>query len=192
MKRLLTFAVAVAAVASSLSAQAALLDVKFSGIVQSQGGTTFAVNDPISGGFFFDTQTLTYTSFKIGGYSVATGFESKADMTPDQYSSIYTAQLSPVSTGGTSNSSFVLNLEGINKWPTFDAVALLTNYTMPSNLDKPNSSFGFYIANADGTNIQQLQAQLTAINVPEPESFGLLVIGLAAMLSHRKARRSHC
>jgi hypothetical protein len=206
MKRLLTLAVAVAAVASSLSAQAAVLDVNFSGLVQSQTGTAFAVNSPISGEFMYDTSTNWYTSFMIGGYSSpinpdpelgkASGYESKAYITPDQYSAQYTAQLSPVSPvplGGTINNTFWVDLEGMNQWPTFDAVALLTNSSqLPSNLDTTLSNFGFYTANADGTNIQQLTASITRFAVPEPTSFGLLLVGAAAMFSQRLTRRTRC
>jgi hypothetical protein len=191
MKRLLTLAVAVAAVASPLSAQAAVLDVNFSGLVQSQTGTTFAVGSPISGEFLYDASSSTYLSFKIGGYSVAPGYASSASVTPDQYSALYTAQVSPVPLGGTINSTFSLDLEGMNQWPTFDAVALLTHSSqIPGNLDTTLSNFGFYTANADGTNIQQLTASITRFAVPEPASFGLLLVGAAAMFSQRLTRRT--
>jgi hypothetical protein len=204
MKRLLTLAVAVAAVASTLTAQAAVLDVKFSGTVQSHIGTSFADNAPISGEFFLNSSTGKYLSFNIGGYSVAPGFESKADISPDQYSALYTAQVSPVTQGGI-NSTFSLDLEGVNKWTSFnDAVGLLTDTSqIPSNLNiKPNntpydstfSNFGFYTGNADGTNIKQLTASLNSIavsTVPEPENFELMMVGWL-VIGIRLARRNRC
>jgi hypothetical protein len=192
MKRLLTLAVAVAAVASSLSAQATVLDVKFSGIVQSHIGTSFADNAPISGEFFLDSSTSKYLSFKIGGYSVAPGYTSSATITPDQYSALYTAQVSPVTQGGTINSTFSLDLEGKNQWSTFNAVALLAdNSQLPGNIDF-YSTFGFYTGNADGTNIKQLTASLNSIavsTVPEPENFELMMVGWL-VIGIRLARRT--
>ena len=192
MKQLLNLIMAIAAVVTPLSSHADVIDARFSGTVQSQTGTPFSINAPISGAFAFDTGTNSFTSFAIGGVAVAAGYGSTAEITPDQYSALYRAQLSPVGQGGTLNSTFIVDLEGVNKWPSFDAVALLTNSSwVTSNLDTTLSSFGYYIANADGTNIRQVTASLsnfTVAAIPEPSSVALMMVG-AVLLGLRVARR---
>ena len=192
MKRLSIFAVAVAAVATTWSAHAVVLDARFSGTVGSQTNTGFARDAPIAGEFFFDTDSAKYLSFSIGDQSVAPGFASTAAITPDQYSAIYRAQLSPVQQGGTLNSTFTLDLEGLNKWPSLDAVAVLTNTSqLASNLDTSASSFGFYSASSDGTGVRSVSAALNAFQVsavPEPSSTALLLVGVAAA-GLRRVRR---
>ena len=194
MKQVLTISLAFAAAAAMLPAHADIIDARFSGAVQSQVGTTFASNAPISGQFSFDTDTRSFLSFSIGGLSVAAGYRSMADITPDQYLALYTAQLSPVEQGGSLNSSFSVALEGIEKWPSFDAVALLTDRAqLATNLDTTLSTFGYYVANSDGTNIRSMTARLTDLSVsavPEPANAALLLVGIAAMgltrARHRK------
>lgn len=185
MKHFFKMIVATAAIAASLSAHAALLDVTFSGIVQSQNGSSFAVNAPITGEFVFDTLSSRYVTFTIGDQSVATGFASSAAITPNYYSAIYQAQVSPVSQSGISNSSFSVDLEAITAWPSYDAAALLTNANqLSTNLDTANSTFSFYSANSDGTSVQSLTSSLTIVQVtpvPEPTSVALMLLGLAAM-----------
>ena len=185
MKHVLTISLALAAAATTLPTHADIIDARFSGAVQSQIGTTFAINAPVSGQFSFDTDTNRYLSFTVAGLSVASGYRSMANITPDQYLALYTAQLSPVEQGGTRNSSFSVALEGIDKWPSFDAVAVLTNRALlATNLDTALSSFGYYVANSDGTNIQSISARLTTLNVsvvPEPASAALLLAGIAAI-----------
>ena len=127
MPRLLTLALVAAAAITPLPAHAIPIDVKFMGTVQSQIDSGFAVNSPVSGEFIYDTATAKYTLFTIGDRSVAPGFASSADVTPDLLSAIYQAQLSPVQQGGTLNSTFTVDLEALIKWPSNDAVALLTN-----------------------------------------------------------------
>lgn len=193
MKRFFKLTVATLAIAASLSAHAVVLDVTFSGLVQSQSGSSFALNSPISGEFFFDTLTGTYSSFTIGDQAVAAGFTSSAAVTPDLYSALYEAQVSPVAQGGTSNSTFSLDLEGLSKWSSNDAVALLSDASqLSTNLDTGNSSFNYYTANSDGTAINSLNASLTSVQVstvPEPTSLALMLAGIAA-LGLRRARRS--
>lgn len=193
MKRLLKLAVAVAAVATSLSVHASVIDAKFSGTVASQVNTSFAVGTPISGEFFYDTFAGRYLSFMVGGQSVAPGYSSSASITPDQYSAIYQAQLSPV-LGGAVNSTFAVDLEGLSPWPFRDPMALLLDAgQLAANLDTSLSNFGFYTANADGTGVRSLNAMLTGIRVsavPEPGTAVLLLVGVAAVGSLRRSRRS--
>lgn len=193
MKRLLKLAVAIAAVATSLSAHASVIDAKFSGTVGSQVNTSFAVGTPISGEFSYDTFAGRYLSFMVGGESVAPGYSSLASITPDQYSAIYQAQLSPV-LGGTVNSTFAVDLEGLSPWPFWDPMALLLDAgQLATNLDTSLSNFGFYTANADGTGVRSLNAMLTGFRVtavPEPGTAALLLVGVAAVGGLRRSRRS--
>jgi hypothetical protein len=106
----------------------------------------------VSGEFIFDT--VTANLFTIGGRSVAPSFAWSASVTPDLTSAIFQAQLSPVQPGGgTVNSTFILDLEALIKWPSNDPFALLAPNVLAANLDTGLSSFGFYIANADGTGV---------------------------------------
>ena len=191
MKRFFKLTVATVAIAASLSAHAVVLDVTFSGTVQSQNGSSFALNSPITGEFFFDTVSGTYASFTVGDQAVAAGYASAADISLDLYSAYYKAQVSPVQMGG-NNSTFALDLESSNKWSTSDAVALLSNTSqLSTNLETANSSFGYYTAHSDGTSVNSLNATLTSIQVttvPEPSSVALLLAGIAAV-GLRRARR---
>ena len=83
MNHFFKLAVASAAIAASLSAHADLLDVTFSGIVTSQNGSSFAANAPITGEFFFDTVSGTFSSFTVGDQAVAAGYTSSAAITPE-------------------------------------------------------------------------------------------------------------
>lgn len=184
---------ALAAVAAT-PVRAAVIDARFSGVVASQAGTSFVVGGAISGEFIYNTDTRTFPTFTVGGASVAPGYASTAAITPDRFSAQYRAQLSPVQQGGTLNSSFMVDLEGLVPWPTTDAVALLTNAgALATNLDTINSpndfipsTFGYVTGNADGSNIRRVSANLTSLQVavPEPASLALLAIacvGLGAL-----------
>ena len=194
MKRLLSIAGAFVALAAAAPAHAFLIDARFAGIVDTQRNyPTLPSGASVDGEFVYDTATSRYVSFTIGGLSVAPGYASTASVTPDLYSAIYQAQLSPVP-GGTLNSTFNLDLEGIGRWPSSNAIALLLNASqLANNLDTTLSTFGFFTGNADGTNIRSLSAALSRIQVtaiPEPGSVLLLVAGAAAAAMRLRRRRT--
>jgi hypothetical protein len=178
--------------AASSATNASVIDARFNGTVNSQANTTFAIGNAITGEFLYDTSLGRFLTFTVGGQAAAPGFVSAASVTPDLFSAIYQAQVSPV-LGGSINSTVAVDLEGINQWASSNAVALLLNASqLMSNLDTTLSNFSFFNANADGTNVHSLNATLTGIQVtavPEPGSVALLLIGLSA-IGLRRARRS--
>src|SRR5215472_12526914 len=160
MKRTLSV-LALTALAATVPAHAAILAVSFTGTVfQTQGATGQAIGSTVMGHFDLNSTTGSYLDFTIGGKSVATGYMSSATIGPALTDAIYMAQLSPVSTGMPSNSTFSLDLSSLTTWPSTDtAYTLLTDTTqLTTNLDtinKPSSAFpstfGYYTANSNGT-----------------------------------------
>jgi len=174
MKHTLSF-LAIGALAVVLPAQATMYSVNFAGTVyQTVGATGEAVGSTVTGHFDLNSTSGSYSDFTIAGQSVAPGYQSSAVMVPAFTDAIYTAQLSPVSAGGTSNSSFSLDLSSLTFWPSGDtAFTLLTDTTqLTTNLDTVTnpasvfpSTFDYYTANANGTNIVSLAANLTSLAV---------------------------
>ncbi len=149
MRHFLRIAAAVAAIVTSICAHASFIDANFFGTVSSQVNAGFGLNSPITGEFIYDTSSARFLSFTIGGQTIAPGFASTAAITPDLFTALYRAQISPVQQGGTVNSTFTLDLEALNTpWPSNNAVALLSNAgQLATNLDLLNSSFGFFMGN---------------------------------------------
>ncbi len=196
------FAVASFAAICSLPAHAATIySVSFTGsVTQTQGSTGESVGSVVMGRFDLNSVSG-FSSFLIDGRSVAAGYVSSATIGPALFDAIYTAQVSPVATGTPSNSSFSLDLSSLSAWPASDtAYTLLTDTNqLRTNLDTVTnplsafpSTFGYYTANADGTNVVALRANLTSITVtatPEPVSFGLLAISLPGLICLVRRRR---
>lgn len=161
-------------------AHAAILDTVFTGKMSAETGLALAPGAVVSGEFFYNTASATYLAFTIAGVSILPGYGSTAGITPDLYSAIYRAQISPVQQGGTVNQTFALDLEGTNPFPSNDAVALLTNSSQLSGNIDPSSNFTYYTANSDGTNVRSLTANLSTVSttVPEPMSLMLLATSL--------------
>ena len=207
MKRTLSF-LAIAAVAVVIPAHAAAVyNVNFTGTVfQTQGATGQSIGSTVAGHFDLDSGTDLFLDFTIAGKSIAAGYQSFATIGPALTDAIYTAQVSPVSSGGTSNSTFSLDLSSLSTWPSADTViTLLTDTTqLTTNLDKVTnplsafpSTFRYFTANADGTNVVALNANLTSLTAavvvaatPEPATLTLLVsslLGLALFVHRRRA-----
>lgn len=200
MKRTVSLALAAMAAAASVPAQAANYSVSFSGIVfQTVGATGRSVGNTVSGSFVLTPSG--FSSFLIDGLSVAPGFDSSAAITPDEFDAIYEAQVSPVATGGPTNSTFVLDLSSINGWPSGDTARTLLTDTnqLANNLDtitndpddNPiDSSFSYYTATASGTNVVSLDVDLTSLSVavPEPMTMALLATSMLGMGIARRRR----
>ena len=153
------------------------------------------------GHFDLNSATGNFLDFMIAGKSVASGYTSFASIGPALTDAIYTAQVSPVLASGTpSNSTFSLDLSSLTNWPSTDtAFTLLTDTTqLTTNLDTITnplsafpSTFNYYTANADGTNVVSLTANLTSITAmatPEPASLALVVpllLGLGFFVRRR-------
>ena len=194
MQRLSILAVALSAACTAFSANAVVVNASFTGTVQSQISSGFAINAPISGSFAYDTSSASFVTFSIGGFSVAPGYASIAAFSADQNSAYYMAQLSPVP-GGTLNSTFTLDLEaGANPWASASVISLLSDATqLASNLDFTASTFKFYTGNADATQVHSATAGLTGLTVtapvPEPGTGALLAIGLVGLMLGRAKRQ---
>jgi len=184
----------IVALAAAIPAHATVYGVNFTGIVsETQGATGFATGGTVSGHFDLSTVGPTFLDFTIGGKSVAAGYQSSAVIGPALFDAIYTAQVSPVALGGTSNSSFSLDLSSLTTWPSIDnAFTLLTDTNqLQTNLDTVTnplsafpSTFDYYTADSNGANIVSLTADLTSVTataVPEPGSFALLVASVLAL-----------
>lgn len=181
-----------------LSAPFAHADViysaNFTGIVsQTQGATGESIGSSVTGHFDLDSTTNNFIDFTIAGMSVAPGYQSFASIGPARFDAIYTAQVSSVSTGAPSNNSFSLDLSSLTTWPSTDTVfTLLTDKTqLSTNLDTVSnplsafpSTFNYFTANADGTNVVSLTANLTSISAtatPEPASLLLVASSLLGL-----------
>jgi len=202
MKRTLSF-LAIATLAAVVPASATMYSVNFTGTVyQVQGSTGQSVGSTVSGHFDLNGATGNFADFTIAGKSVATGYQSSAVIDPGGFDAIYTAQISPVSAGGTSNNSFILDLSSLGSWPSTDnAFTLLTDANqLSTNLDTVSnplssnpSTFNYYTANSNGTNIVSLAADLTSITVtatPEPTTvalFGCSLLGIGFFARRRRA-----
>lgn len=209
MKRTLpVLAIAALAVVSAAPAHAAAIySASFTGIVyQTQGATGESVGSTVTGNFDLDSGTGDFLDFTIAGQSVAPGYLSSATIGPALFDAIYTAQVSPVALGTPSNSSFSLDLSSLSTWPSTDTpYTLLTDTSqLTTNLDTITnplsafpSTFNYYTANAEGTNVVSLSADLTSITAtaaaaaaPEPSSLVLLassLLGLGLFVSRRRA-----
>jgi hypothetical protein len=182
--------------------------VNFTGIVdQTQGATGESIGSTVTGHFDLDGGTGNFLDFTIAGKSVAPGYTSMASIGPALFDAIYTAQVSPVLSTNTPNSTFSLDLSSLTNWPSTDtALTLLTDKTqLTTNLDTITnplsafpSTFDYFTANADGTNIVSLSANLTSIAAtvtPEPASLalvaGALVLGLGLSLRRRAGNWRH-
>jgi len=196
-----TFTVlAIAALAAVIPARAAIIAADFTGTVfQTQGATGRVIGNTVMGHFDLDS-ALGFLDFMVDGKSVAPGFLSSETFTAGNFDAVYTAQVSPVALGTPSNSSFTLDLSSLTNWPFTDTPfsLLLDKSQLAINLDTVGnplsafpSTFGYYTAKSDGTNVVALRANLTSISaVPEPASVSLVMcslFGLGLFLRRRRA-----
>ncbi len=180
------------AFAATAPGSATTFSANFTGIVsQTQGATGAVVGNIVTGHFDLDDVTRSFLTFTIAGQSVASGFTSSATIGPALTDAIYTAQVSPVSTGGSTNSTFTLDLSAITTWPAADtAFTLLTDTAqLTTNLATINnagrvfpSTFNYYMANSSGTGITALTANLTSITAAAPEPASLALLGSSLLV----------
>lgn len=199
MKRPLFLAIAALVSTAAIPAHAELLDVRFSGTVATTTGATgYDVGAAVTGDFVYNTDTNNYLSFTVAGQSAPAGFASSAAITPSFTDAIYEAQISPVQQGGPINSSFALDLSSLTAWPTtdtattllFDTTQLATNLDTAANpLSAYPSTFSYYTALADGTQVVALTADLTSLTVAAPEPASLLLVATSLLCLAAAGRR---
>jgi hypothetical protein len=196
--RLAVLAAIALAVLCAASAHAdTIYSADFTGTVfQTQGATGQPVGSTVMGHFDVNSNNGRFLDFTIAGQSVAAGYMSFASIGPALTDAIYTAQVSPVSSGKPINSTFSLDLSSLSTWPSTDtAYTLLTDTAqLTTNLDTISnplsafpSTFNYYTANANGSNVVALSAHLTTITAttstvaPEPASMALVAPLLLAL-----------
>jgi hypothetical protein len=174
-------------------ANAAIYATTFSGTVASETGfDQNAVGSTVTGSFIYNADAGAYVSFIINGVNAPAGSASSALITLGQTDAIFQSQLSPVSAGGSTNTTLALDLSALTSFPTTDtALSLLVDATqIPGNLDIASgstngfpSTFSIYEANADGTNLQTLTADLTSVStfIPEPAGIALLAMSMLGL-----------
>lgn len=193
---------AIASLAAVVPAHATIFSASFTGTVyQTTGATGRAVGDTVSGQFDLNDSTGRFLDFIIDGNSVSPGYESSVSISQGGFDAIYTAQVSPVSSGMSSNSTFSLDLSSLTNWPSSDTAytLLVDTAQLTTNLDTVNnplsafpSALSYYTANSDGTNVVSLRADLTSITaaaaVPEPATLTLFASSLLGLgfFAHRR------
>jgi hypothetical protein len=201
MRTTLALLAASAALAAAAPAGATLYSTSLTGSVASQTGTSYLPGTAVTGSFTYDSDTDQFLTFRIGSYSAAQPFVSQVTTVPsgvvNPFSATYSASSSAAQTGGTTNTSFALDLESLTAFGTNNALTVLTTPNLLGLLDTDpadfpvNSTFSYYTGSASGTGITQVVANLTGISVstssvPEPASLALLSTPLLLGLALRR------
>jgi hypothetical protein len=181
-------AVVLALTMGATVAHATTIDVKFSGTVDdgtyanAPMNTSFVPGDPISGSFVFNTSTLMFTSFQIGGYTApgATTIYSP----PLSATSFAYLGVEATNTSGQPTAELQLDFYYEAALPSTVNIAQFIqdpgDYSTDLTGGSP-SQFNVFLTNSDGS-VTTVGGLLTSYSVPEPGAMLLIapaLLGLA-------------
>lgn len=184
---------------SAATASASPINAVYQAVVSTADGTTantgLTDGQVVDGSFVIDSVTGQLLSSTLDGFTVSTG-DSTAAVTPTKFTALYqlgTQAILP----GERNNSITIMLNALATFNTFNAVSLLTDPTLSSQLDFTGSPFGstavYLNADAGYTDVTEVFAYITSFSVvPEPATIALFGMGLACLaVIRRRARPAH-
>lgn len=200
MKLKMLSALAFAAYAlSATPASAYVIAVNYQAIVSFAQGTTantgLTNGQTVSGMFTFETATSRVLSSMLAGFSAPATGDSTAAVTPGRTTAVFRLGTNAI-LPGQPNESVTVGLSALSTFSGTNAVSLLTDPTLPGQVDLSGdplfgSTANYLRSNAGATNNTAVYASIQSLrvtSVPEPASMTVIGVALAGLAMIRRRR----